>query len=108
MCGVCGYVAFSKLTSGEVAHVRVKAMLGSLSHRGPDATCQLDTESAVLGATRLAIRGLREPLNQPIADRESGVIAGCDGEMDNHHELGRWLAGRGRLVQHKTDIAVSP
>jgi asparagine synthase (glutamine-hydrolysing) len=108
MCGICGYVAFPKLTSSEVAHVRVKAMLGSLSHRGPDATCQLDTESAVLGATRLAIRGLTERLNQPIANPESGVIAVCNGEIDNHHELSRWLAERGRPVKHKTDIAVIP
>jgi len=108
MCGICGYVAFPKLTSREVAHVRVKAMLGSLSHRGPDATCQLDTESAVLGVTRLAIRGLTERLNQPIADPESGVITVCNGEIDNHYELSRWLAQRGRPVQHETDIAVIP
>ena len=108
MCGICGYVAFPKLASSEVAHVRVKAMLGSLSHRGPDATCQLDTGSAVLGATRLAIRDLNERLNQPIADPESGVIAVCNGEIDNHHELSRWLAERGRPVLHKTDIAVIP
>src|SRR5215469_14778700 len=108
MCGIAGYVAFSELTSREVAHDRVKAMLGSLSHRGPDASCQLDTESAVLGATRLAIRGLTERLNQPIADPESGVMAVCNGEIDNHHELRRWLAERGRPVQDKTDIEVIP
>jgi asparagine synthase (glutamine-hydrolysing) len=108
MCGICGYVAFSKLASSEVAHDRVKIMLRSLSHRGPDATCQLDTESAVLGATRLAIRGLTDQPNQPMADAESGVIAVCNGEIDNHHELSRWLAERGRPVQHKTDIAVIP
>ena len=49
MCGICGYVAFSKGTSSEGAHVRVKAMLESLSHRGPDATGQIDTDLAVLG-----------------------------------------------------------
>jgi len=58
--------------------------------------------------TRLAIRGLTERLNQPIADPESGVIAVCNGEIDNHHELSGWLAERGRPVQHKTDIAVIP
>jgi asparagine synthase (glutamine-hydrolysing) len=108
MCGICGCVAFPKLTSSDVAHDRVKAMLGSLSHRGPDATCQLDTESVVFGVTRLAIRGLTERLSQPIADPESGVIAVCNGEIDNHHELRRWLAERGRPVQHKGDTAVIP
>nr|UXE45729.1 asparagine synthetase [glutamine-hydrolyzing] 1 [uncultured bacterium] len=108
MCGICGEVAFLKLTSREVAHARVQAMLGSLSHRGPDASCQIDTESAVLGLTRLAIRGLTEPLNQPIVDLESGVIAVCNGEIDNHRELRRWLAERGRPVQQETDVAVIP
>src|SRR5215469_8823011 len=108
MCGICGYAAFPKLTSSKVAHVRVKAMLGSLSHRGPDATCQLNTESAVFGVTRLAIRGVTERLSQPVADPESGVIAVCNGEIDNHHELSRCLAERSRPVHHKTDIAVIP
>ena len=108
MCGICGYVAFSKLPCCEIAQVRVKAMLESLAHRGPDATSQLNTESAAFGVTRLAIRGLTERLSQPITDPESGVIAVCNGEIDNHHELSRYLAERGRPVQHKTDIAVIP
>src|SRR5262249_25668841 len=108
MCGICGEVALPKLTSPEVAHARVKAMLGSLTHRGPDATCQLDTDSAAFGVTRLAIRGLSERLSQPIVDPESSVIAVCNGEIDNHHELSRCLAERGRPVQYKTDIAVIP
>src|SRR5712672_431897 len=108
MCGICGNVVFSSLTSLEAAHLRVKAMLRSLSHRGPDATSQVDTDLAVFGATRLAIRGLTERLNQPMLDPETGVLTVCNGEIDNHHELRRWLAERGRPVQHETDIAVIP
>jgi asparagine synthase (glutamine-hydrolysing) len=108
MCGICGNVAFSSLRFPDAAHLRVKAMLRSLSHRGPDATGQVDTDLAILGATRLAIRGLAERLSQPIADSESGVIAVCNGEIDNHRELARWLADRGRPVQPETDVAVIP
>ena len=108
MCGICGNVAFSTLTSPEAAHLRVMAMLRSLAHRGPDATRYVDIESAVLGATRLAIRGLKDQSNQPIADVESGVIAVCNGEIDNYRELRRWLAERGRPVQQETDVAVIP
>src|SRR5437588_7848564 len=108
MCGICGNVAFSSLRFPDAAHLRVKAMLRSLSHRGPDATCQLDTESAVLGATRLAIRGPTDQPSQPMADPQSGVIAVCNGEIDNHRELARWLAGRGRPVQKEMDVAVIP
>jgi asparagine synthase (glutamine-hydrolysing) len=108
MCGICGNVAFSSLTSPDAAHLRVKAMLRSLSHRGPDATGQMGTDLAILGATRLAIRGLTDQLNQPMADAESGVIAVCNGEIDNYRELARWLADRGRPVQEETDVAVIP
>jgi asparagine synthase (glutamine-hydrolysing) len=108
MCGICGNVAFSSLTSPEAAHLRVTAMLRALSHRGPDATSQVDSDLAVFGAARLAIRGLTAQLNQPMADAESGVIAVCNGEIDNHRELSRWLAERGRPVQQETDIAVIP
>ena len=83
-------------------------MLGSLSHRGPDATGQVDTDLAILGATRLAIRDLTDQLNQPMVDSKSGVIAVCNGEIDNHRELARWLADRGRPVQQEADIAVIP
>ena len=108
MCGICGNIAFSSLRSPDAAHHRVKAMLQSLSHRGPDATGQMDSELAVMGATRLAIRGLSDPLNQPMVDAESGVIAVCNGEIDNYRELARWLADRGRPVQQETDVAVIP
>lgn len=83
-------------------------MLRSLSHRGPDATSQVDTDLAVFGATRLAIRGLSDQLNQPMVDAASGVIAVCNGDIDNHRELRRWLAERRRPVQQETDVAVIP
>jgi asparagine synthase (glutamine-hydrolysing) len=108
MCGICGNVAFSSLTDPEAARLRVKAMLRSLSHRGPDAVGRADTELAVLGATRLAIRGLNEDVNQPMVDEQNHIIAVCNGEIDNHRELRRWLAERGRPVQRETDVAVIP
>jgi asparagine synthase (glutamine-hydrolysing) len=108
MCGICGNISFSSLTVPETARLRVKAMLRSLSHRGPDAVGRADTDLAIMGATRLAIRGLDEDVNQPMVDDENHIIAVCNGEIDNHHELRRWLAERGRPVTRKTDVAVIP
>lgn len=107
MCGICGVVASAGLAQPEAARLRVEAMLQALSHRGPDAVGKVATDSAVLGVTRLTIRGL-EAASQPMVDTETGVVAVCNGELDNHHELRRWLAERGRPVQHKTDVAVIP
>jgi len=35
-------------------------------------------------------------------------MAVCNGEIDNHRELRKWLAERGRPVQRETDVAVIP
>jgi asparagine synthase (glutamine-hydrolysing) len=82
-------------------------MLQALSHRGPDDVGAHVSESAVLGATRLAIRGGGDG-RQPMVDAASGVVVVCNGEIDNHKELRRWLADRGRPVTQATDVAVLP
>jgi len=107
MCGICGTVAFDGWPDREAAKTSVDAMLRGLAHRGRDDLRKVVTGTAILGATRLAIRGLQDGL-QPMEDRESGVIALCNGEIDNHRELRAWLAGRGRNVPAATDVAVIP
>ena len=107
MCGICGSVSFSGLPDPEATCAQVDAMLQALSHRGPDSLGRVTTDSAVLGATRLAIRGLEDG-RQPMVDEQAGVIAVCNGEIDNHGELRCWLAERGRPVRAKTDVAVIP
>ncbi|HLX08279.1 MAG TPA: asparagine synthase-related protein [Thermoanaerobaculia bacterium] len=118
MCGICGLVGFRHGVLGPGAAGRVEAMLGALAHRGPDASALhvSDPEpaslsgpagAAVLGATRLAIRGLADG-RQPLIDAASGVVAVCNGEIDNHRELRAWLAARGRPVTQATDVAVIP
>ncbi len=107
MCGICGIVNVSGLRQPESTRLWVNAILAALSHRGPDDTGIAASDFAVLGATRLAIRGKHDG-NQPMLDAKSGVVAICNGEIDNHHELRRWLEDRGRPVRHATDVAVIP
>ena len=107
MCGICGIVNISGERQPESVRLRVQAMLQALSHRGPDDTGLNASGSAVLGATRLAIRG-GDDGRQPLVDEASGVVAVCNGEIDNHQELRRWLAERGRPVKQATDVAVIP
>jgi len=107
MCGICGFVSFSEFPDPEAVRRQVEAMLQSLSHRGPDAVGQAASEHAVLGATRLAIRGLKDG-QQPMVDAATGVVVVCNGEIDNHRELRRWLLERGRPVSSETDVAVIP
>ncbi len=107
MCGICGIVSISGERQSESVRLRVNAMLQALSHRGPDDVGLNASESAVLGATRLAIRG-GDDGKQPMIDAASGVVAVCNGEIDNHKELREWLAKRGRTVKQATDVAVIP
>jgi asparagine synthase (glutamine-hydrolysing) len=107
MCGICGIVNISGERQPESVRLRVSAMLQALSHRGPDDVGLKAADCAVLGATRLAIRG-GDDGRQPIVDTASGVIAVCNGEIDNHQELRAWLAERGRTVKQATDVAVIP
>ena len=43
-----------------------------------------------------------------MVDAQSGVVAACNGEIDNHRELRTWLTERGRRVAAETDVAVIP
>jgi asparagine synthase (glutamine-hydrolysing) len=107
MCGICGIVSISGERQPESVRLRVNAMLQALSHRGPDDVGLNASESAVMGATRLAIRG-GDDGRQPMVDAASGVVAVCNGEIDNHKDLRGWLAERGRPVKQATDVAVIP
>ena len=107
MCGICGIVSVSEFRQPESERLWADAMLEALSHRGPDDTGIVSSKFSVLGATRLAIRGTHDG-HQPMVDEASGVVAVCNGEIDNHKELRAWLAERGRPVRQATDVAVIP
>ena len=107
MCGICGRVSLDGRLDPEAAGAMVEAMMQALAHRGHDELGKVATDSAILGATRLAIRGLKDGA-QPMVDAQTGVVVACNGEIDNHRELRSWLAERGRPVAAATDVAVIP
>ncbi len=108
MCGVCGSLSFGASADARAQlALEVAAMLEALAHRGPDDVGSHAGGAAVLGATRLAIRGLAGG-QQPLVDAATGVVAVCNGEIDNHVELREFLRSRGREVRLQTDIAVIP
>ena len=108
MCGVCGSVSFDHAADVRERQQReVATMLQALAHRGPDDVGAHASGSAVLGATRLAIRGLAGG-QQPLVDAATGVVAVCNGEIDNHVELRELLHSRRRATELQTDVAVIP
>ena len=108
MCGVCGVLSLAHGAEDAAARERtVQGMLDALAHRGPDDRGFNSRGAATLGATRLAIRGLASG-QQPLVDESSGVVAVCNGEIDNHVELRDLLRSRNRTTSLETDIAVIP
>jgi asparagine synthase (glutamine-hydrolysing) len=107
MCGICGTISRGGELLYEDSPRQMQAMLAALAHRGPDEQGVYETDLALLGARRLAIRGLDDGA-QPMTDPETGIVAVCNGEIDNHIELRRWLASRGVNVPHATDVAIIP
>jgi asparagine synthase (glutamine-hydrolysing) len=82
-------------------------MRDRLEHRGPDGIGVVEEGPAVLGATRLAVRGGREG-GQPLRDPATGVVVVCNGEIDNHEALRDWLRSRGHHAADGSDVAVLP
>jgi len=107
MCGICGIVSLTRTFDRERTIEHVQGMVNAIAHRGPDDSGIYDDEGAVLGATRLAIRGI-ESGRQPIQDPVTGIVAICNGEIDNHRELRALLKAEGYEVSLTTDIAVLP
>lgn len=107
MCGICGVIDWDGRGEAAAREADVSLMLERLVHRGPDGWGVSSQGAATLGAVRLAIRGLSDG-QQPIVDEASGIVVVCNGEIDNHRELKRWLASRGRPVVAETDVAVLP
>lgn len=107
MCGICGLLSNIPGTRIPDAEPRVNQMLRAMRHRGPDGEQSLEVPHGALGAGRLMIRGLVNG-SQPIVDAATGVVAVCNGEIDNHRELRIWLAARGQPVVKDTDVAVIP
>ncbi len=107
MCGICGIVSLTRPFDREGAIVDVQGMVDAIAHRGPDDSGMYDGEGAVLGATRLAIRGL-DSGRQPIRDPATGIVVVCNGEIDNHSELRALLQAEGYEVPLATDVAVLP
>lgn len=106
MCGICGVAAhLTQANANDPARgALVQRMLAKLQHRGPQGSGVATSRGAVFGACRLAIRAPSEG-QQPLWSAE-GVLAVCNGEIDNHAELRQWLAGRQRSVPGASDVSV--
>lgn len=118
MCGICGFVAKTKVPEGDRILGR---MVEALSHRGPDAygvwasekNCVSSPRPSLplsthvyLGHTRLAVIDLSEAGKQPMSNEDGTVWVIHNGEIYNFVELRQQLEAKGHLFRSRTDTEV--
>ncbi len=95
MCGIAGVTFAAGLGPEARAEYgsRLRRMVASLRHRGPDALNGMVLDGIALGHARLSIVDLTGG-QQPMRDEPTGVTLVFNGEIFNHVELRERLAGR--------------
>lgn len=101
MCGIVGAIAPGRIRDHDRDAVR--AMAGTIVHRGPDDAGFFDAEDVVLGMRRLAIIDLAGA-KQPISNETNDVVVVCNGEIYNFRELRQQLQNLGHQFSTDGDV----
>ncbi|HLL15992.1 MAG TPA: asparagine synthase (glutamine-hydrolyzing) [Pyrinomonadaceae bacterium] len=103
MCGIAGLAGFDDRRGAEA---RVRAMVGALARRGPDAEGMHAWDGATLGHRRLSIFDLSDSGRQPMLspDNSTGVV--FNGAIYNFPALRAELVARGFEFRSRTDTEV--
>ena len=106
MCGFAMIASVGTPTDARRWQASLDAMVGCLSHRGPDAQATWYGQGVALGHTRLAIIDLSVDANQPFVDHESGAVLAFNGEIYNYVELREELVRAGYRFRTHSDTEV--
>ena len=93
MCGICGYLS----REGAAAAEAVRAMAGTLAHRGPDGEGLHVDGPVALGHRRLSIIDLSEAASEPMTNEDGSLWLTFNGEIYNFREIRRELEARHRF-----------
>ncbi len=104
MCGIAGIVS----SGPPVQPRRLKAMLDSIIHRGPDAEGMwISPDGAVgLGSRRLAILDLSPAGNQPMVSTDGRFVIAYNGEIYNYKEIRESHVRSGMQYRGNSDTEV--
>jgi asparagine synthase (glutamine-hydrolysing) len=102
MCGIAGIL---NVDGSPVAAGRVRQMVRSLEHRGPDELAMHVAGSIGLGHARLSIIDLKSG-QQPMANEDGSLWITFNGEIFNYIELRDDLVARGHRFATQSDTEV--
>lgn len=104
MCGIAGklYIDPKRI----VARDELAAMVGTLTHRGPDGEGIWVNDNVGLAHRRLSIIDLRTVAAQPMCNEDGTVWVTFNGEIYNFVELRKDLESRGHVFRTNSDTEV--
>ena len=103
MCGIVAILDHKNVPASEA----VNRGLGSLSHRGPDASriWKSDQGNVILGHRRLSIIDLNSG-DQPLSNEDGTIHAIVNGEFYGFEQIRTELEGRGHRFRTQTDSEI--
>ncbi len=103
MCGICGEIKFDKNAPDRSV---ITKMMSQLEKRGPDFGAHFIDGSIGFGHRRLAIIDLTEKSNQPMIDRDLGLVIVFNGTIYNYKILKKELLEKGYRFFSEGDTEV--
>jgi asparagine synthase (glutamine-hydrolysing) len=104
MCGIAGFLPRSAVSPDAIA-ARLRPLVASLIHRGPDDEGMFVNGAVGLGVRRLSIID-RAQGHQPMFSRDGNLALVFNGEIYNHPTLRKGLEARGCRLDTQSDTEV--
>jgi asparagine synthase (glutamine-hydrolysing) len=106
MCGIGGFLWLGKTPVAFDAQRRLRAMINTVRHRGPDDEGVWTDELCGLAHARLSIIDLSPAGHQPMGTADNRVWISFNGEIYNFQELRRELEEKGYRFRSHSDTEV--
>ncbi len=108
MCGISGFLDFSRTHSSTLLKKQISQMTDTLVHRGPDdgGIWFEDEHGIALGMRRLAIQDLSAAGHQPMTSKDGRYVIIYNGEVYNTSDLRRLLEDKGITFRGHSDTEV--
>ena len=106
MCGIGGFLIAGRSLPTPELEARLRAMIATLQHRGPDDEGVWTDGQAGLAHARLSIIDLSPAAHQPMESADGSVWISYNGEVYNFAEIRQELEGLGYRFRSRSDTEV--
>ncbi|HEY3909605.1 MAG TPA: asparagine synthase (glutamine-hydrolyzing) [Stellaceae bacterium] len=106
MCGIAGFVTAGTAAPRAELETRLRRMIATLRHRGPDDEGVWTDGEAGLAHSRLSIIDLSAAGHQPMASADGSVWITYNGEIYNFRDLRQELEALGYRFRSRSDTEI--